>query len=133
MSDYKILSEDAPSIQFEEAFVGAAAQIIFCQLCGRTHYGEEYQEEDPDGKLLEDVDEKDLVCHDSTSVGHGVIDGKQFVEDCPCNGLRKYEDFIWGHRYQIVDYYKARLKEMQSDVERESVLFGSLGGNPPRL
>ncbi len=97
MSNYKVLSKKAPSLQFEDAFVGASTSTtILCQLCGRIHCGEECDED------LEGIDTDGLVVQERSWAAHGVIDGKQFGEGCPCNGLRKYEDFIWKHRYQIV-------------------------------
>ncbi|KKL61563.1 hypothetical protein LCGC14_2194060 [marine sediment metagenome] len=119
--DYPVHSKKAPSLQFEEAFVAASTSTtIVCQLCGRTHCGEE-RDEDVDVEGIEG-----LVVQERGWAAHGVIDGKQFGEGCPCNGLRKYEDFIWKHRYQIIKYLKGRLQEMQEEVEREAALIGSL-------
>ena len=46
----------------------------------------------------------------------GSIDGKEFIVNCPCNGLRPYEDGIWKHRHIIAKYVAARTKKIAEEA-----------------
>jgi hypothetical protein len=78
----------------------------------------EDQKKDPDGIVIEYEDDF-IRAHD--------LDGKTFVEDCPCNGLRKYEDWIWGNREVIREYLRFRAEQEAKWAEQE-VLKNKLAG-----
>jgi len=116
-----------PSELFERVIINAGSLVIDCELCGRTHfatmesgiYGEGELEE-----LLEKAKnnpEKYIQDPSYDMISWGTIDGKQAVIGCPCNGLRKYEDFIWHNRTVILEYLERRtaetLKRAKRDVE----------------
>jgi hypothetical protein len=120
-----------PSDEFIEAFTGGGSPSATCEFCGRFNYGNDqidrFSEEIPDlqDKANADLEHLHYVFHDYDCVVHGEIDGVTFVADCPCNKARKYEDFIWRHRRQILAYLKNRselvlheAKTLSREVER---------------
>jgi hypothetical protein len=124
-------NENKPSEMFVEALKGGGSSSIYC-ACGRMHYApsnlydsddeDDYtnmlndalaeQKKDPDGVVINYEDDF-IYCKD--------IDGNTFVVDCPCNGLRKYEDFIWNNRDSIRDYLKVRIAQEALWAEQEVV------------
>jgi len=49
--------------------------------------------------------------HCDTSVVCVVLNGKDYVYECPCEGLLPYEQLIWNYREEILDYLTARHKQ----------------------
>ena len=83
-----------------------------CQ-CGRTHFAT-FDESCFDPGELEvlraqavNYPERFLE-HDGSSVTAAFLNGKEYVYQCPCEGLAPYEKFVWQNRNQIVDYIAAR-------------------------
>src|ERR1017187_9995789 len=101
-------SEKKPSKMFLSVLRGGGSRDQYCN-CGRQHYcpdsnslydgdGEddegdrirylatalEEKAEDPDGVVIH---------YNYDFVSTKDIDGKTFVEECPCNGLRRYEEW----------------------------------------
>lgn len=110
-----------PSYEFQEAFIYGGSIVAECEFCGRTHFCDREDAGDfGEGELerLRDERRKDpgkVMGWDCTGLGRGIIDGREFVECCPCQTIRRYEDFIWNHRYEIIRYILARSKR---DVQR---------------
>lgn len=106
--------------------------VADCSLCGRVHFAtleegvysegelEELREKakkDPE-KYIEDPS------YDTIAAGH--LNNEEVVIDCPCNLLRKHEDFIWNNRELIVGYIKNRVQTMKEQVGREDKLLEGL-------
>jgi hypothetical protein len=126
------VNEKKPSKMFLNSLPGGGASTIFCN-CGRTHYAPsnladsddesdyenmlndalEEQKKDPDGVVIE-LEDSFIRAHD--------LGGKTFVDDCPCNGLRKYEDWIWNNRSIIREYLKVRVEQEAKWAEQELIL-----------
>lgn len=49
------------------------------------------------------------------------VNGINFVLLCPCNGLAKYETFIWTHRDMIREYLKKRIDQEYDFAQQEKV------------
>ena len=116
---------------FVDALKGGGSSSIYCN-CGRMHYApsnlydsddeDDYtnmlndalaeQKKNPDGVVINYEDDF-IYCKD--------IDGKTFVVDCPCNGLTKYENFIWSNRDSIRNYLKVRIAQEALWAEQEVV------------
>lgn len=66
---------------------------------------------------------------ENDSIAVGEFGGCTVVWGCPCNGVRKYEDFIWSHRHVIIDYLKRRAKldlaEAKSNAELMEVIHAA--------
>lgn len=84
-----------------------------CQ-CGRTHFAswdtgwETGELEDLQAKAEREPDK--YIEHSNTSVTVAHLGGKEYVYECPCEGLVPYEKFIWNHREEILDYLTGRHK-----------------------
>jgi hypothetical protein len=76
------------------------------------------QKKDPDGVVIN---------YEDDFISSKELDGKIFVEDCPCSGLRKYEDFIWDNRDAIREYLQIRVVQEARWAEQE-VLKNKLAG-----
>jgi hypothetical protein len=121
MKKKPILSDKPPSHEFLSVVRGGGGPSIDCSMCGRVHYsidspyyeeGElaSYQElraEDPDGYI-----ETEGEC-----VHYSAIQGQTVPDGCPCNGLRKYEDFMWSHRDLWCSYLMARKLSAQKEAD----------------
>ena len=121
-----------PSEFFIDALNGGGSSSVYC-ACGRQHYAPENllasSDEDDYKSMLEDVTEekrKDpdgVVIHTDTDFVYAKdIDNRTFVVDCPCNGLRKYEDWIWNNKDVIRDYLKDRIEQEYRWAEEQLTL-----------
>jgi hypothetical protein len=114
---------EAPSEAFIGAVVHSGSMVINCEFCGRVHFGNGLG---MDGGELQALltkakaqPEKYHQHADVDMVSWGSIDGKQFVADCPCNGARRLEDFIWQHRRLIASYLAARSRAQLDAAKRD--------------
>ena len=117
---------------FIDSLSGSGSSEIYCN-CGRTHYAPSnlYDSDDEDDYMgmlnaaLEDQ-KKDpkgvIINYEDDFIYAKDIDGKTFVVDCPCNGLRKYEDWIWFNRNPIRNYLKVRIEQELKWAEQEMTL-----------
>ena len=120
------VNSNKPSEIFLDSLSGGGSHNIVCQ-CGREHYcpdsgnffndysddGEDdykfylqealaHQKNDPDGVIIH---------HDVDCVVTKDLHGAAFVLECPCNGLWKYEQFIWDNKNNIRNYLKNRIEQ----------------------
>lgn len=115
-----------PSEMMEDAFRdGVGTSDATCELCGRHVFGGDGTLGYEDGELesLRKKAEKEPDKYHEVScdgVSLGTIDGKQIVLGCPCNLLRRYEDWIWNHRCKIVKYIKARTLARLNNAKEEA-------------
>ncbi len=114
------------SEHFNRAIISSSSISIDCPFCGRVHYASFNNEGNFEEGELEDLrkkakkEPKKYIEHDYSSIEWGYLDGKQYVVDCECNGARRYEDFIWNHRYLILNYLDRRnceIKEKADDLD----------------
>ena len=130
MSKYAT-NEKRPSRMFLNSITGGGSTEVTCN-CGRRHYAtkgfdycdsqEDYeialktcleeQKNDPDGVVID---------YDDDCVYYKELGGQAFVVHCPCNGLRRYEDFIWGNRNSMREYYKFRVENEAKWSEAELI------------
>lgn len=119
--------------------------------CGRRHYCPDSSsiwvgDYDHDGNLvegsgdceeylenaLEDLaaDPAGVVIHyDTEYVETNDLDGHAYVLECPCNGLTRYEDFIWDNKDCIRKYLKTRIDQEYVWAEEQKTL-NKLSGIP---
>lgn len=130
-------NERKPSEWFVEALQGGGSSSIYCN-CGRMHYAPENlmdsEDETDYPNMLADVTEekrKDpdgIIIHTNADFVYcKEIDGKVFAVDCPCNGLTRYEDFIWANRNSIRRYLKART-DQENQWAQEELTLNKLAG-----
>ena len=132
MSKYET-NETKPSEMFIRALSGGGGSSSINCNCGRTHYAPSnlYHSEDESdyNDMLNDAlaeqknDPEGVVINlEDDFVYAKDIDNKTFVVDCPCNGLRRYEDWIWNNRNPIRDYIKLRVdQELRWAEEEKSI------------
>jgi hypothetical protein len=65
-------------------------------------YCEEEHRKNPEGVVLHD---------DCDAISGQELNGIMFVIDCPCNGLHRYEKFIWENKDTIRNYLKVRIEQ----------------------
>ena len=127
----KAKNEKKPSRMFVDALRGGGASSVYC-MCGRQHYAPENlldsEDETDYPNMLADVmaeQEKDpdgvIIHRDTDFVYAKDIGDRTYVVDCPCNGLRKYEEFIWENRDSIRTYLKARVEQEARWAEQELI------------
>lgn len=102
-----------PSEYFERALTTGGSIVMDCDFCGRTHFEDSEGAGDWDDGELEGLRAKAIAQPDkyhgcNYSVCGGDVNGKRFVIDCPCNGVRPFEDFIWSHGEMIARYLHDR-------------------------
>ena len=77
-------------------------------FCETTDTIRQWAKDQPDTYILhEDVD----------FVNYYSLRGMDFVVDCPCNGLRPYEDFMWEEREMWMKYLALRKLSLQADLD----------------
>lgn len=131
-----LISDKKPSKMFLRSLKGGGSHDAYCS-CGRQHYC-------PDSNSLYDGDggddegdriqylanalqekEKDpegvVIHYDEDFVATKDIDGKTFVEECPCNDLRRYEEWVWNNRDIIREYLCSRVKQEAIWAEQEMI------------
>jgi hypothetical protein len=105
---YPIYHKDPPSHDFESAFPGGGGPATQC-TCGRTHVAidsenlEEGQREWYLQRHEEDYEGYILV-YNCDYVMHSELNGNVFMDDCPCHGMRHYENLFWNSRKQFRTY-----------------------------
>lgn len=114
---------------FKRAVCHSVSIVVECEHCSRNYFDSEqaecFEEGELEELLLKAENKPDkYIDTDSTHWGH--IDGKQAVVNCCCNVLRKYENFIWDHRYIISDYLKDRIRENHESAKRDLDNIGKL-------
>ena len=117
------VSKEEPSEAFEDVFSSHAGTIAAtCELCGRFLYTEEVLRDGEEGEFEKyealrkrNPDKYILMDYDSVSLAE--IDHQQVVLGCPCNGLRRYEDFVWRERRGIAEYMQQRLLQAQKQLK----------------
>lgn len=112
------------SIEFIRAFTMGGTCSAVCTLCGKQHFTTE-ESDFEDGeyeRLLAKLDEEPdkYMQHDVTSLCLITIGGEQIIADCDCGKAKRYEDFVWDNRMQIIDYLKVKIKGNLNEVNRES-------------
>lgn len=120
---------------FEDKFLGGGGgtPVGHC-CCGRTVYCDSEYYEDGERDLLdkraaEDPDK--VVYQEYDAVSIVAVDGREYVHECPCDGLGKMERFIWSRRDRIAAYLAARCEE---EARGRNKVIGELqratGGKP---
>jgi len=113
-----------PSETFERVIQRAGSLVQTCELCKRVHFATAEEGVFEKGELA-DLRAKakarpGAYIEDGSydSVSWGTIDGQQAVIGCPCNGLRRYENFIWNNRFLIMEYLKQKAKDQLEEATR---------------
>lgn len=116
---------------------GIGSDELTCDWCGRQHLCPDYL---PDTYSFETTEEdvrqhreaceeefknnpNGVVLHyECDAVIGRYLNDMLFVLDCPCNGLHRYEDFIWKNRNTIRKFLKVRIEQEHAWAEQELTL-----------
>lgn len=138
-------SADAPSDMFVDSLRGGGSHYMVCGCCGRTHYcpdsdnfyhndGDRLDEKDAYEFYLKEALAKQAADPDGVVIHYGVdcvsakdLYGISFVLECPCNGLKKYENFIWDNKDSIRRYLKCRV-DQEAQWANEQLTLNKLAG-----
>jgi hypothetical protein len=135
-------SSTPPSEMFIDSIstFGVGSAELECGWCGRLHLC-------PGSDCSYDVDNWKSYCDEENKkgpdkvilhYGYDCVSGREingivFVLDCPCNGLFRYENFIWENRATIRNYLTARVNQEYEFAEQEKSLNKLAGLEDPKL
>lgn len=117
---------DEPSGHFARAFCGGGTIRAECGFCGRENFttersGWDWEEGEQEELFRLEAKYPDrYVSHNYDSVTVGDLAGTWFVWDCPCNQGRRYENFVWDYRHQILRYIRERSAEISRDAKHDA-------------
>lgn len=121
---FPIFAKESASDAFVEAICIGAGPVRDCELCGRVHFdqnGEYMDEGELEELLAKQKKEPKKYCSMDGAVHDGYIEDMQVVVNCPCNGLRLYEDFILAEARLICNFLvrdaNERLEEAKEDAQ----------------
>jgi hypothetical protein len=117
---------------------GCGSPEMTCGWCDRLHLcptSESYTSDEDGGKgWLEDCEKQYKECPegvilhwDADSVSGQELNGINFVVCCPCNGLSRFERFIWESRYTIRKYLRTRI-DYEYDLAQQEKTLNKLSG-----
>lgn len=118
---------------------GYGSSELRCDWCGRRHlcpdarYYDTHCEDEGDSHskycLAEHKEDPDGVVlnYDCDSVMGRDLAGMIFVIGCPCNGLNRYEAFIWGNKDTIRKYLKKRI-DHEYELAQQQLTLNKLAG-----
>ncbi len=121
---FPVFFEKKPSEEFLESVIHCGSTDISCEFCGRYHFTPDFQNQEG-GEKYEEYSKKaelkpggEFVEHDEDMVSWGMLDGKQYVVDCPCHAGVAYEQLFWKHLELISGYSIKRAVQMKQHAER---------------
>src|SRR5574337_916739 len=131
-------SDKKPSDMFINALsgYGVGSDNLECGWCGREHLcpDTDYNHYDDDECSAEEsmfryrqyCEEEykkrpnEVVLHyDVDGISAQEMNGIMFVLGCPCNGLYRYEQFIWENKDTIRNYLKVRIEQEYEWAEQQ--------------
>lgn len=132
------IDDKAPSELFLDSVAssgGHGSYEMECGFCGREHLCPDvdwggYESDLADAKNWKEHAEarhaenpEGVVLHyEYDAVSGRIVNNINFVLHCPCNGLARYETFIWEHRDIIRHFLKARIDKEVEFAEQEKSL-----------
>lgn len=113
---------------FRNSLEGGGGVVVTCSYCDREHVAIDSRDIQ-DGfitqicetvaKIRSDAmaapDDWVLV-EDVDTIHYVYLDGMVFPDDCPCNGLARYEKFVWEHRDRWFSYYAIRKLQLIEEL-----------------
>jgi hypothetical protein len=122
----KIAELDLDNI-FQDCFTTSAGPVVECN-CGREHVciTSDYFEND-DKEMIANYYEraktdKNLILNmEYDTIAQVEVGGKQFVEDCECEGWKPFMQFIISERKNIKNFLIRLSQKAQQALEHEKV------------
>lgn len=139
-------SDIKPSDMFVNSLsgFGIGSDNLECGWCSRTHlcpdtdyshYDEDNCSDEESRKRYREYCEEEhrknpngIVLHyDCDSISACEMNNILFVIGCPCNGLSRFESFIWEHKDTIRNYLKVRIED-EFRLAEEQLTLNKLAG-----
>lgn len=123
-----------PSEMFMKSLTnGYGSTDMICGWCDRQHLCPETTHYDDDHESSEsyknycELEKKNnsdgvVLNYDCDSVLGHYVNGVLFVDECPCNGLYRFEQFIWKDRELIRNYLRDRIQQEWDFIKQEQAL-----------
>ncbi len=89
-----------------------------CDFCGRTWFTSRCEEVESMRERQKEKPDKYIESGDD-GLGFGWIDGKQYVYGCCEEKVKRYADWVWGHRTIIMSYLKKRAASNAEQAARD--------------
>lgn len=120
------ISEFFKDLLFDK--MSSSSLAISCEFCNRFYFICRGDYDEGELEYYQKCAElnPEMYCEDSDYIAWCYVNGKQYVYDCPCNGPRRVETFMWSHRKLFVKYLRKRVAEMQRQVSEEQYLINSI-------
>ncbi len=117
----RILTDKKISHEFMSVLTGGGGPSIECSICGRTHFATHspyYEEGEYERYLTHEKEDPDgYISSDAECVHYVELDGNVYPDDCPCNGLTRYENFMWNQRGLWSSYLMAKKLALQAEID----------------
>ena len=127
-----------PSSEFMDVLINSGSPVRDCDFCERTHFvdpqpGIDWEEGEYEDLMEKHHENPDKYIHhgNATDVHWGTLNGQQYVDGCPCNSARAYEDFIWSHRHLIAGYIQKRVETERKAMQEDSELAQKISDSNP--
>lgn len=120
---------EPPSEMFLDAFTDSGGLMEECDYCGRVYFGDETAGDWEKGErekllaLAKKEPDKYIPVMGMTSTAR--IEGKIYPWNrdsdvkCPCNALRRHENFVWHYRNQIASYLNVRAEREHKEAKEQ--------------
>lgn len=116
------------SRDFRNAFVGGGSYCSVDCKCGITHFvlkgcwaSGDYEDGEYENLLEMQKEDPDKVISHTDTIDFGYIGNECFVIGCPCNSLKRYEDWLLQNRHWIVNYFNYRASSLKSESENTTI------------
>jgi hypothetical protein len=117
------------SEEFMRAFDSLCNGCVRICHCGRTHFDNEGHWDWSKGELEDLIananKDPDLYIGHPYGVGCYIVDDKEYVHDCPCQGGAQFERFIIRHAHAIANFLNARAKGLEVEAAATKVKLPS--------
>lgn len=116
------------SVRLADFFCCGGTPVAACDFCGRIHFAVGVNsciDDELRKNYLEAarINPERYFESQDDSIAFGMWDCRQAVWGCPCEKLKRYEDFFWDNRRVILEYIKARNEQLQKDAAEVSELL----------
>lgn len=114
---------EPPSHEFLTSFIDSGGLVVECDYCKRIFFGDrsvgDYEKGEYEKLLALAKKEPDKYFPVDDMTSEARIDGKVYPRGCPCNAIRKHENFVWYYRRQIAQYLNVRAEREHKEAKEQ--------------
>jgi hypothetical protein len=112
------------SERFMDAVCDQHSPCMTCEFCGRTHFTPDDEGYDLLASKAMKQPDKYIEYPSGSTIAWGVLDGKQYVYECPCDSGERYEQWLITHRMMIAKFLKEWAKGRAQRANYEAAMLG---------